>query len=408
MDEQDSDNRYSEPCYFDAEQEIWVNEQYEPVKLPSTFSRLHGGQYGFDRPANNGMDEETTQNVNQQFYKNVYKAEKYKGVQFKDTITVSAFQAFKSEWNAHILSTRLSKKQQTKQLLSKGLAGKAKIIVSHRFEEQLAETEAVVILKFLEDKISASLGVLGKMELVKKVKQDVKEESLINLFLTLDTLFESTPKSDDQKIEIALDSLQSSNLKISMGKKEEKWKGDWNKFQEIANKVWGNMGGKDTESEEVNKLKHQLNFIQNQVELRDRAIMDRFAQQQQQTEEKINTISQTKPPRQRPNYQHKYQKQPFDKNECFTCGKVGHKAAFCPQKTKGPFAGRAVKKTCEYHGDNASHTTAECIVIKRQQEQETARGGRQEQKVRFSDTNMVIPPNVATNNNVSSKYNARH
>ena len=233
MDEQDRDNRYSKPCYYDTEQRIWVNEQYEQIKLPSTLSRLHGGQSGFDRPANDGVDEQTTQDVYQFLYKNMHKSEKYKGVQFKDTLTVSAFQAFKSEWNAHILSTRLSKNQQTKQLLSKGLAGKAKIMVSHRFKEQLAETEAVVILKFLEDKISASLGVLGRMELVKKVKQDVKEESLITFFLTLDTKFESTPgKSDEAKIEAALDAIRSQTLKLKLGKKEREWNGNWIKFQE--------------------------------------------------------------------------------------------------------------------------------------------------------------------------------
>ena len=71
MDEQDRDDRYSGPCYYDTEQGIWVNEQYEQVKLPSTQHRLHGGQLGFDRLANNGMDEEATQDVNQQFYKNI-------------------------------------------------------------------------------------------------------------------------------------------------------------------------------------------------------------------------------------------------------------------------------------------------------------------------------------------------
>jgi 3-hydroxy-3-methylglutaryl CoA synthase len=36
MDEQDHDDRYSEPCYFDAEQGIWINAHYEPIELPST------------------------------------------------------------------------------------------------------------------------------------------------------------------------------------------------------------------------------------------------------------------------------------------------------------------------------------------------------------------------------------
>jgi hypothetical protein len=41
MEEQDRDNRYSEPCYFDAEQGIWVNAHYEPIELPSTRHPLH-------------------------------------------------------------------------------------------------------------------------------------------------------------------------------------------------------------------------------------------------------------------------------------------------------------------------------------------------------------------------------
>ncbi len=36
MEEQDRNERYSKPCYFDTEQGIWVNEQYEQIELPST------------------------------------------------------------------------------------------------------------------------------------------------------------------------------------------------------------------------------------------------------------------------------------------------------------------------------------------------------------------------------------
>ena len=105
MERKDRDSRYSEPCYYDTEQDIWVNERYEPVELPVTRNLLHGGESGFDRPAtNNEMDEETTQESGQKVYQNVYKVDKYKGVQFKDTLTVPAFQAFKSVECSHTIN----------------------------------------------------------------------------------------------------------------------------------------------------------------------------------------------------------------------------------------------------------------------------------------------------------------
>ncbi len=48
MEIRDDDDRYSEPLYYDSVHKIWVNEQYEPVKLPSTQRPLHGGECGFD------------------------------------------------------------------------------------------------------------------------------------------------------------------------------------------------------------------------------------------------------------------------------------------------------------------------------------------------------------------------
>jgi hypothetical protein len=383
---------YSQALYYNYETGDIVDRDYTPVKLPR-HETLHGGQSGFDRPAYNGMNEEPTQESNQKIYKE-YRNEKYKGIQFKDTLTVAAFQSFKAEWSAYVLSTRISKQQQTKELLSRGISGKAKVLVTKKFQDQVADTEAAEILKFLEDKVGAHLGVLGKMELVKKIKQDLKEESLINLFLELDTAFETTPnKSDERKIEAAFEAFRSPTLKMSLAKKEEKWRGNWIVFQEKANKIWGDMGGKDAGGEEITNIKQQLNFIQNQAEQRDRAILDRLDHQQQRTEEQINAITQkAKPARQQqPNHQ---PQRFFDTKVCFTCGKEGHISRFCHQKTKPNFANRPIKKACEYHGSNAGHTSAECIVLQRirQRQERESRGDRQDQV-------------VATNNNVYSKYN---
>lgn len=46
----DDDDRYSEPLYYDSVHNIWVNEQYEPIELPSTQRPLHGGELGPIRP----------------------------------------------------------------------------------------------------------------------------------------------------------------------------------------------------------------------------------------------------------------------------------------------------------------------------------------------------------------------
>ena len=45
MERQDRDNRYSEPCYYDTEQGIWVNDPYEPIELPVTRNRLQRSNF---------------------------------------------------------------------------------------------------------------------------------------------------------------------------------------------------------------------------------------------------------------------------------------------------------------------------------------------------------------------------
>ena len=269
----ESGPRYSKPFYYDYGTKGYVDQEFTPTKLPNT-NLLHGGRIGFKIPPQESNEMEEDFQVSA-------KAEKYKGTKFQEDLTFATFQSFKSEWNAHVLSNNLSPQQQRLQLLSKALAGKAKIIISNHFGIQLSETSAEEILNCLEEKIGGHLGVLGKMAMIEKVRQNVKEESLIIFFLNLDTTFLSMPnKSAESKIEAALNAIQSPTLKSALGKKEAKWKGDWIKFQYIANKIWGNMGGKDAESEDLAKMKHQINFIQNQSEQRDRVLMERIECQQ--------------------------------------------------------------------------------------------------------------------------------
>ncbi|HYN44438.1 MAG TPA: reverse transcriptase domain-containing protein, partial [Candidatus Limnocylindrales bacterium] len=389
---QDDDQRYSEACYYDKEQEMWVDSQYQPVQLPGIFSPLHGGESDFD-PLENAQ-----QDARQRRFSYSYKDFKYKGNQLKDNLTIAALQVFKSEWSAHVLSSRLTEAQQTNELLSRGLAGKAKVLVSQKFGAAMATTEAKVIMDFLESKISAHLGLLGKMEMVKKVQQDIREESLVNFFLSLDAVFQSTPnKSDDQKIEAAFGAIRAQSFKMSLAKKEKKWKGNWQTFQEVANEIWGSMGGKDTESEEIIKLRQQLNFIQSQAENRERELINRIDQQQRRCDDQINVVKQNfaRPsPIDQPRF--------FNKMICFKCGVQGHKAGTCPNANM-PDQNRS-KKSCSLHGDNFSHTTAQCRQLRFQQ-QAGARGGRPPQRVQFLNDSIDIKPVVVSNNNDSTKYN---
>jgi len=93
MEEQDHDDRYSQPLYYDSVHQILVNEQYEPVELPSTQRPLHGGEYGFDSPGNeceSGEQQKIPRTSNPKFIK-------YKGLQLKDDLSIATFQRFKAE-----------------------------------------------------------------------------------------------------------------------------------------------------------------------------------------------------------------------------------------------------------------------------------------------------------------------
>ncbi|HYN44558.1 MAG TPA: hypothetical protein VER35_01025 [Candidatus Limnocylindrales bacterium] len=163
------------------------------------------------------------------------------------------------------------------------------------------------------------------------------------------------------------------------------------------------MGGKDTDSAEITKLKHQLNSIQTGAEQRERALYERLEQQQKRNDDQINSISQNFAQNRQSSNRHPSDRQPqFHRNfnskiKCFVCGKEGHKADSCQSRGQ---VNRAVKKVCSHHGENFSHTSAECLVLLNKQQRNDTRAGRLPQNVHFLDDSH----GVATNNNDLAKY----
>jgi hypothetical protein len=85
----------------------------------------------------------------------------------------------------------------------------------------------------------------GKAEIVKKIQQNIKEESLINLFLALELAFASRPNAtEEDKILAAFDAFRSKTLADNVGKREREIAGSWTNFQRIASEEWGFMRGK--------------------------------------------------------------------------------------------------------------------------------------------------------------------
>ena len=212
---------------------------------------------------------------------------------------------------------------------------------------------------------------------------------LFLFFLSLDTIYLSMPdKTDPSKIEDALNAIQSPTLRAKLNRKEDQWKGSWINFQEVADRIWGRIA-KDPESEALSKLAQQINFIQNQAEYRDQAIMDRVDHIQQ---EQINAIGQGNP------------RQPKEASriKCYKCGQKGHKSPQCPDKKKK--LEQRIKKSCEHHGENSNHTTAECRLLRQNGYRNHGARDNDRQVVRFNDTKYITPPNVASNNNADSKY----
>lgn len=269
--------KYSAPFYYNYHTKGYVDHNFTPTKLPSTHRPLHGGQLGFDQPG-----EETNKAVESKFIK-------YKGIQLKDDLSITTFQRFKAEWEAYLSVNALTKKQMKEQLVDRALGGNAKLIASQAFQDKFGEASAQEIIQLLESKINAHLGLRGKVEMIKKIQQNTKEESLINLFLSLDLAFTSRPNATpEDKILSAFDAIKSRTLANNIAKREKEFAGDWIKFQQIASEEWGFMGGKDNEPDQIAVLQSQLITIQDQS---DQLIKEHQRIIQKQNEQ-INTISQ--------------------------------------------------------------------------------------------------------------------
>ena len=181
METRDPGPRYSKPFYYDYGTKVYVDQDKTPTKLPNT-NLLHGGRIGFNPNPDDfvGYEEDPSLQPQQRY---ASRPEKYKGTQFKDNLNFATLQSFKFEWNAFVLANNLSKEQQRSQLVSRGLAGNASLVVSQIFGAQLANADANEILCRLEAKIcNSNMGVVGMMDMIKKVKQNTNEESLISFF----------------------------------------------------------------------------------------------------------------------------------------------------------------------------------------------------------------------------------
>ncbi|HYN44446.1 MAG TPA: reverse transcriptase family protein, partial [Candidatus Limnocylindrales bacterium] len=391
-DNQDVNDRYSRPCYYDKEQKIWVDDSYNPIELPDTLDLLHGGECGFDSPGETREQQEIPRNS---------KFIKYKGLQLKDDLSVAAFQRFKAEWTTYLTVHVLTKMQKKEQLVDRALAGNAKLIASQAFKERFGAASEEEILQFLESKISAHMGVRGKAEMIKKVQQNTREESLINLFLALDLAFGSRPNAtEEDKILAAFDAFRSKTLANNLAKREKEFKGNWTSFQQIASEEWGFMGGADNEPDQISKLQSQINAIQEQSIQMSKDHQNTMQEQREQINAiKHQTSNQKR--HQQPYHQPNQQNQQSNRNLCFTCGRPGHFAQNCR------YGNRPVWKVCQFHGTNPTHTSAQCKVLQNQNQDQNRdpRDRRQDQRVRFNDTNITIPPTVATNNHSYSKYN---
>jgi hypothetical protein len=282
---------------------------------------------------------------------------------------------------AYLQVNKLTKEQKKEQLLDRALAGNAKLITSQHFQGNFGQASPEEILDFLESKINAHLGIRGKAEMIKRVQQNTKEESLINLFLALELAFASRPNAtEEDKILAAFDAFRSKTLADNVGKREREIAGNWTNFQRIASEEWGFMGGKDNSADTVAYLQNQILAIQEQS---NHAMLN----QQKEFEEQILAIHQESKAKN------------LGRMKCFRCGKAGHKKADCRVKI---IPQKQIKRTCEYHGPNNTHTSAECIVLKSQREQMPRADRPTERRVHFNAQS--IQAVVDNNKNPLSSY----
>jgi hypothetical protein len=368
--ETESSPKYSTPFYYNYHTKDYVDQNFTPTKLPVTKRPLHGGEYGFDTPVDDQDKHEESRES---------KFIKYKGLQLKDDLSIATFQRFKAEWEAYLNVNTLTNKQIKEQLVDRALAGNAKLIASQAFQDRFGEASAQEILQLLDNKINAHLGLRGKVEMIKKIQQNTKEESLINLFLSLDLAFASRPNTtQEDKILSAFEAIKSRTLANNIAKREREFAGDWIKLQQIASEEWGFMGGKDNEPDQIAVLQSQLNAIQEQSS----QLIKEHQRIIQKQNEQIHAISQKS----------------TKVRECFKCGKLGHIRAECRTKD------RSIKKICKLHGENYSHSSAECKLLDKPNQATLTRDSRQPfRRVRFEQ--QAILPNVSTNNKDLSKYN---
>ena len=170
--------RYSDPIYFDYQTNALVNPDYSPFKTTRNApvpNSLHGGQYERNDPHSEQQQDDSD------FFTETKKADKYRGTALDNDLTIPGFQKFKTEWIACLsIHPLMPNEQKKEQLVTRALKGRAKLLAT--MKEGFATADHNQIFKFLENQISANLGVRGAAGIVKKMQQDTNQ-SYLNQFI---------------------------------------------------------------------------------------------------------------------------------------------------------------------------------------------------------------------------------